>query len=189
MNIKSQAIKNLVEAMNDDELIIFVGAGVSANSGLPSWSKLIKELKKELSLEDDVNDYLKIAQIYYNKWGRQKYIQKINSIFYNFSDAVPNTIHREILKIQPAHIITTNYDNLLEDILYKSVRTYDVVKKNEDIPYIKSKHYLIKMHGDLQEQPQVQGSPGRYRRHPPQQEGCQVNTDPLQGSVNERPVS
>ncbi|MBM6929701.1 SIR2 family protein [[Clostridium] spiroforme] len=152
MNIKSQAIKNLVEAMNDDELIIFVGAGVSANSGLPSWSKLIKELKKELSLEDDVNDYLKIAQIYYNKWGRQKYIQKINSIFYNFSDAVPNTIHREILKIQPAHIITTNYDNLLEDILYKSVRTYDVVKKNEDIPYIKSKHYLIKMHGDLQEQ-------------------------------------
>ncbi len=34
----------------------------------------------------------------------------------------------------------------------KSVRKYDVIKKNEDIPYIKSKHYLIKMHGDLQEQ-------------------------------------
>ncbi len=152
MNIRSQAIKNLVQAMNDDELIIFVGAGVSANSGLPSWPKLIDELRKELSLEDDVNDYLKVAQIYYNKWGRQKYIQKINSIFNNFSDAVPNDIHKEILKIQPAHIITTNYDNLLEDILYKSVRTYDVVKKNEDIPYIKSKHYLIKMHGDLQEQ-------------------------------------
>ena len=90
---------------------------------------MIDELRKELSLEDDVNDYLKVAQIYYNKWGRQKYIQKINSIFNNFSDAVPNDIHKEILKIQPAHIITTNYDNLLEDILYKSVRTYDVVKK------------------------------------------------------------
>lgn len=152
MNIRNQAIKNLVEAMNDDELIIFVGAGVSANSGLPSWSELIKELKSELSLGDDVNDYLKIAQIYYNKWGRQKYIQKINSIFNNFSDAIPNTIHSEILKIQPAHIITTNYDNLLEDTLCKSVRKYDVIKKNEDIPYIKSKHYLIKMHGDLQEQ-------------------------------------
>lgn len=152
MNIRSQAIKNLAEAMNDDELIIFVGAGVSANSGLPSWSELIKELKSELFLGDDLNDYLKIAQIYYNKWGRQKYIQKINSIFNNFSDAVPNTIHREILKIQPAHIITTNYDNLLEDTLCKSVRKYDVIKKNEDIPYIKSKHYLIKMHGDLQEQ-------------------------------------
>lgn len=129
MNIRNQAIKNLVEAMNDDELIIFVGAGVSANSGLPSWSELIKELKSELSLGDDVNDYLKIAQIYYNKWGRQKYIQKINSIFNNFSDAIPNTIHSEILKIQPAHIITTNYDNLLEDTLCKSVRKYDVIKK------------------------------------------------------------
>lgn len=61
MNIRNQAIKNLVEAMNDDELIIFVGAGVSANSGLPSWSELIKELKSELSLGDDVNDYLIIC--------------------------------------------------------------------------------------------------------------------------------
>ncbi len=76
MNIRNQAIKNLVEAMNDDELIIFVGAGVSANSGLPSWSELIKELKSELSLGDDVNDYLKIAQIYYNKCGKTKIYSK-----------------------------------------------------------------------------------------------------------------
>lgn len=152
MNIKDQAINNIVEAMNNDELIIFVGAGVSANSGLPSWTQLIKELEEELPLENEENDNLRIAQYYYNTWGKHRYFQKINEIFNRYSNARPNSIHQEILKIQPSHLITTNYDTLLEDIMNKSIRKYEVIKKNEDIPYIKTKHYLIKMHGDLKEQ-------------------------------------
>ena len=36
--------KIIRKAMNNNKLVIFVGAGVSANSGLPSWKDLVNEL-------------------------------------------------------------------------------------------------------------------------------------------------
>ncbi|SPC38837.1 hypothetical protein [Latilactobacillus fuchuensis] len=74
------AKKHLNEAIKDDSLIIFVGAGVSANSGLPKWSELISEFKNEIDLTDET-DYLKTAQYYYDTVGQQKYFQKIMDIF------------------------------------------------------------------------------------------------------------
>lgn len=40
------AIRN---AKVQDKLVVFVGAGVSANSGLPSWGELIKEFAELLN--------------------------------------------------------------------------------------------------------------------------------------------
>ena len=53
--INQQAIKHIVEAMNDDSLIIFVGAGVSANSGLPNWNQLIDKFREELLIDNSKN--------------------------------------------------------------------------------------------------------------------------------------
>lgn len=149
MGIEKQAIENIVEAMNDDTLIIFVGAGVSANSGLPSWGQLVNEFEKELDINNSITDYLKIAQFYYDIWGQQKYYQKIMDIFSRHNDAKPNDIHKHILKIHPKHLITTNYDTLLEDMMNSSIDKYDILKRDEDIPYSNSGQYIIKMHGDL----------------------------------------
>ena len=42
------AIKEIQKAQEDDRLVIFVGAGVSKNSGVPSWYELIKKFADEL---------------------------------------------------------------------------------------------------------------------------------------------
>lgn len=69
-------IKRIKEASLSDKLVIFVGAGVSANSGIPSWGALIEDLKKELSQNfvSDNTDYLKVAQIYKNYRGEKESI-------------------------------------------------------------------------------------------------------------------
>ena len=36
-------VQHLNEAIENDSLVIFVGAGISMNSGLPSWNDLINE--------------------------------------------------------------------------------------------------------------------------------------------------
>ena len=42
------AIKEIQKAQEDDRLVIFVGAGVSKNSGVPAWWDLIKKFADEL---------------------------------------------------------------------------------------------------------------------------------------------
>lgn len=42
------AIKEIQKAQEDDRLVIFVGAGVSKNSGVPSWWELIRNFGDEL---------------------------------------------------------------------------------------------------------------------------------------------
>lgn len=143
------AIKDIGNAAKDNSLIIFVGAGVSKNSGLPSWGELIQSFKDELHLDEKENDYVKIAQYYYDSLGQHQYYQEVTKVFQPHVKARPNAIHDEIFRLKPKHIITTNYDRLLEDKMKTSTMKYEVIKKDADIPYAKSDHYLIKMHGDL----------------------------------------
>lgn len=151
MELYDEMIKQIVKARDNDSLILFIGAGISANSNLPTWSKLIEELKKDLGLSDNDNlDYLKIAQIYYDTFGQQEYLQKIEELFKNYPTPKPNKIHELILKINPKHIITTNYDSLMEQAARQKGLSYNVLAKDTDIPYVSSNRYIIKMHGDLQ---------------------------------------
>ncbi|MCO7176981.1 SIR2 family protein [Sporolactobacillus kofuensis] len=147
--ITKLAIKHINDAIKEDSLIVFVGAGVSANSGLPKWSELIDVFKDEINVDDKENDYLKIAQYYFDTVGQYKYFQKVMDVFQPHINSQPNEIHNQIFRIKPRHIITTNYDSLLEDKMNSSIAKYEVINRDSDIPYSKSDHYLIKMHGDL----------------------------------------
>ena len=42
--IPDHALDDLRQAYRDGELVLFVGAGVSAAAGLPSWAKLVEKL-------------------------------------------------------------------------------------------------------------------------------------------------
>ncbi|EPH93303.1 hypothetical protein D922_01844 [Enterococcus faecalis 06-MB-DW-09] len=149
-NATNIAINHINDAVKNDSLIVFVGAGVSANSGLPSWNDLIEELKKEILIDSNENDYLRIAQYYFDTVGQYRYYQKINSIFKDYINAAPNEIHDQILRLKPRHLITTNYDTLLEHKMNSGIIKYEVITQDSDIPYSRSDHYLIKMHGSLE---------------------------------------
>lgn len=140
---------NLHEASKQGRLVVFVGAGVSANSGVPTWGELISALKKELPDNlKPVTDDLKIAQIYKDTRGYKDYLQKVKTILKD-GRVASNNLHEAILQLNPAHIITTNYDDLLEQAIRSEYKQYDVVSQDEDLPYYRYPQKLVKMHGDF----------------------------------------
>lgn len=146
-NLSITQIKNSIK---ENYLILFVGAGISANSNLPTWAELIQSLKKELNLPEERTDSpLRIAQYYYDTFGKNQYTKKIEEIFFKRGLSKPNELHKLIEKIAPKHIITTNYDSLLESQFESGLLRYNVVAEDKDIPYTSSERYLIKMHGDF----------------------------------------
>ncbi|HEU3062846.1 TPA: SIR2 family protein, partial [Streptococcus pneumoniae] len=146
-NLSITQIKNSIK---ENSLVLFVGAGISANSNLPTWGELIQSLKKELNIPEERTDSpLRIAQYYYDTFGKNQYTKKIEEIFFKKGLSKPNELHKLIEKIAPKHIITTNYDSLLESQFESGLLKYNVVAEDKDIPYTSSERYLIKMHGDF----------------------------------------
>lgn len=145
-------IRKIKEAIENNKLVIFVGAGVSIGAGLPSWGALVEEYKKRLDLSEAdkylPESYLKIPQYYYNKRGFKEYYDVLYRVF--DKNCVPNKIHTLIYKLSPQHIITTNYDNLLEQERDRLGLLYDVVSEDRDLPYTPNGRLIIKMHGDLE---------------------------------------
>ena len=139
---------NIQRASRENRLVIFVGAGVSMNSSVPSWNQLINRMKAELPNEfSEETDALKIAQIYKDSCGHKEYMDKVKDILL-YNKAVPNPLHKSILALNPCHIITTNYDDLIEQELSKEFLQYHIIREDKDIPQMACPNTLIKMHGD-----------------------------------------
>lgn len=143
-------IKQIQEASRQNRLVVFVGSGVSASAGVPLWNELISEMKKELPIDiiKDETDFLKIAQLYKDQRGEKEYLERVKDIL-QIDKVAPTPIHDVLIKLNPCHIITTNYDNLLEQAALHNNENYHVVRRDEDIPYNHGERMIIKMHGDF----------------------------------------
>lgn len=148
-NITRSHIEQIQAASKQNRLVIFVGAGVSANSGVPLWGSLIDSFKKDLPehLKEET-DYLKIAQHYRDLRGEKEYLDKVKDIL-KYEKVSPNEIHKEILDLNPCHIVTTNYDDLIEQAALTYNHQYYVVRNDKDLPANKGEKMIIKMHGDF----------------------------------------
>lgn len=167
------SIKEIQKAQEDDRLVIFVGAGVSKNSGVPSWWELIKKFADELGYDrcdtckkrtvDCLNsnckdqyeytqdEFLRIPEYYYQQDATENhadYFGLIQSTLHSNNGS--NPIDDEIFSIFPRHIITTNYDSLLEKSQSVNSLLYTVVAQDSDLLAEASDRYIIKMHGDLE---------------------------------------
>lgn len=168
-----ESIRIIQQARENNQLVVFVGAGVSQNSGLPTWNGLINAIAKKIGYskcdgckdkeaicpKDDCkirysfsqDDFLRIPEYYF-----QQDASEGHSEYYNFiqetlhSDAGPNLIDDEIFAVFPHHIITTNYDSLLEQSTAANSLLYTTVTRDSDLLSNASERYIIKMHGDLE---------------------------------------
>jgi hypothetical protein len=111
--------------------------------------KLIDEIKKELDLPENETDYLKIPPIYYNERQEKEYIEKIRNVL-GHKKLKHNEIHEEIFELNPEHILTTNFEDLLEQVITKNSLPFSIVKQDIDLPYSNNTKLLVKIHGDLE---------------------------------------
>ena len=140
-----QDIRFLAEELGKGKLVVFVGAGVSKNSGLPDWKELIKDYAEYRGIKEFTSkEYLTIPEEVFERYGSLKYYEIAEKRF--LGKYVPNSIHRILKKMKLTYIITTNYDTLIED----EIKNLQIVSKDEDLPYTNSNRMLIKMHGDFE---------------------------------------
>lgn len=140
-----QDIRFLAEELEKGKLVVFVGAGVSKNSGLPEWEELIKDYADYRGIKEFTSkQFLTIPEEIFERYGSLKYYEIAEKRF--SGKYVPNSIHRILKKMKLTYIITTNYDTLIED----EIKNLQIVSKDEDLPYTNSNKMLIKMHGDFE---------------------------------------
>lgn len=129
-------ILKIQKAIRENTLVVFIGAGVSANSGIPTWGSLINNMAQELNIDRKIqqNEYLKIAQYYYNKCPKNFFINVKKILAGNWK---PNVINEYLFKMyKPRYFVTTNYDDLLEQTSNKLSMPYTIIAQDEDIPTI-----------------------------------------------------
>ena len=142
--VLEQDIRFLAEELEKGKLVVFVGAGVSKNSGLPDWKELIKDYAEYRGIKEFTSkEYLTIPEEVFERYGSLKYYEIAEKRF--LGKYVPNSVHRILKKMDLTYIITTNYDTLIED----QIKNLQIVSKDEDLPYTNSNRMLIKMHGDF----------------------------------------
>lgn len=139
-------VDQISTAAEEGNLVIFVGAGISKASGVPLWGELIDEMNGGIDIDE--SEYEVIPQLYYQEHGETNYYKKIGKTL-KINTVKPNPIHKEIFQLNPSHIITTNYDDLIEQEQVNSGTNYHAVSSDKDLPKSSSPNLIIKMHGDF----------------------------------------
>ena len=148
---KKTLIKKLVEEIENNNLAIFAGAGLSVGAGFVDWKNLLRDLADEIGLDVDKEyDLISLAQYHTNEKGGNR--SEINKLILNeFSHNKTITENHEILARLPIDTYwTTNYDSLIEQSLKESGKVVDIKHNVNQLPIsIRNRDaVLYKMHGD-----------------------------------------
>ncbi|MBI0031652.1 SIR2 family protein [Gilliamella sp. B14384G15] len=152
LSFNEKDIKNIITASQNNKLVFFIGAGFSKLSEteslkIPSWEELINELKEDLKISNE-SDFLKIAQLYFLKFGEHAYYNKVKS---SIKDLAPSKFHKNLFDLNPHYIITTNWDNLIENTAQEKGLAYDLICSDADLAHSQLDKKIIKMHGSFQQ--------------------------------------
>ncbi len=145
-------IQELTKASKQGKLVFFLGAGLSALSEYPQWKELVDKFYIELDGKTKVgyyssDEYLKIPQKFFAVKGEDEYDRILEEVF--SVNKSPNPIHDMILAMNPVHIITTNYDDLIDKACWQRGRYFSIISAEEDVAKVTSSRYLLKVHGDF----------------------------------------
>jgi|SRR6056297_3385805 len=156
----------LIDNIKKNRNIFFVGAGISMELGLPSWSKLIEELIELLSKQswseqskiDEYRELLKKDNTFLLLVEDLK--TELGNQYYDFMDAKfgkpdigSSQTMMTILELKPSIVITSNYDRIIENT-YTKLHGYApptfTYRQSREIAnnFWKEKFFVLKAHGD-----------------------------------------
>lgn len=146
---KERFIESVAQSINDGLCDLFVGSGISAPSGLPTWRSFLQPFLSDLDIQiQEGDDYPLLAQYIVNSNGGNRNIL-VNALYNTFGREFPTNSYHNILSAFPISTIwTTNYDNLLE--IAFADRNPRIIYSEDTLlhPYKPTGTEIIKLHGD-----------------------------------------
>ncbi len=152
---------DLKKSIKSKEMVIFCGAGISFNSGLPLANDLVRYVLEKLSVSKEETETIINSNLPFEAFIETlREGRNVDKIFDIFDFGIPNTNHFLLAKLAKAKyvktICTTNFDQLIEEA-FKNVGLirevdFQVFYKEDDLGNIKwddNKIRLIKIHGSV----------------------------------------
>jgi hypothetical protein len=150
-------LNELRAARRAGELVIFVGAGLSAGSGLPDWYALTAELAGQIGADMPPRQWaggdtlIGIIQDYVNSRGKASLIRFLQDRL-DTTNHPPTLVHALLARSGVDLVFTANYDDLLEEAFKDARIQRRPVITDEDIPLMRRGGKvvsLVKLYGDL----------------------------------------
>jgi transposase len=164
--LAAPAARTLTEAARDGSLVLFVGAGVSKDAGLPLWRELVAPLGQHLGLPEAI-DAPDVAQAYVNTHGRPALLRYLETALGGVRQT--GRMHRALARLPVPVIFTTNYDQLLERALAARHGAGPAVAITDDHLAALAPHpsaTVIKLHGCLSATDTIVIARDDYARYP-----------------------
>lgn len=150
-------IQKLIDGFAKKEVIVFCGAGISFNSGIPVVWDIKSKILDTFSLGKDEKDrILKYPQPF--EAFMETIIERTNPLplFRMFEYGEPNTTHRFLANMAKNQLIdtvvTTNFDKLIETAMDDECVDYDLIYEDiklQDLKLGDGRVRIIKLHGSI----------------------------------------
>lgn len=142
-----ESARKLAEAAIDSQLVLFLGAGVSAGAGLPDWKELLAKIAEAVQFEPrerlksvDPRDQATILQ-------RQLELQNQSlgeTVATNLTDTYYSLVGGLLASLPSHEAVTTNFDKLFEVAWSTAGRKAAVLPHEAARP---NGRWLLKLHG------------------------------------------
>jgi hypothetical protein len=146
--------RRLSEHAANGQLVLFLGSGVSAGAGLPTWQELIEKLAAQTNigieaieglLERDLRDQATILE---RRWERNDGVSLRDSLAEMLQADRYALMHGLLTSLATKEAVTTNFDNLYEEAAMAAGKKLAVLPDN---PQATDGRWLLKLHGTVDE--------------------------------------
>jgi hypothetical protein len=148
--------EDLVEAIQHNGAILFVGAGVSKNVGVPTTGEIVNEIARQLDYDPQMfrslADYRTLAEYYLLNKGNLGPLRSWMDVTWHRPevDVRSSEIHRLIVELSFPIVYTTNYDRWLEKAYETYGKEYIKVSTVGDLRNLREGvTQIVKFHGDF----------------------------------------
>jgi SIR2-like domain len=155
-----QRFKELSQAIRAEQVVPFIGSGLSSPSGMPLWSGFLRDLRKDSTLPEadlesllNAGQYEDAAAALLQHMPQHLFDERLEQTFFAMAGADILGSVRLIPEIFTDTIVTTNFDNVLEEVHRTREKPFQEVLNGAAIAQFrvlrgKGKRCLLKIHGD-----------------------------------------